>query len=80
MQVKTFDEAQNMFGPFWFYLTALSMTKDLLDVLFPESRHELPVAEHAESQTKKEKENCSRNRMVMGGLLWNNIDFPEMGD
>ena len=57
VQVKTFDEAQNMFGPFWFYLTALSMTKDLLDVLFPEFKNKLPVSEYAKSQTKKEKDN-----------------------
>ena len=42
------------------------MTKDLLDVLLPEFKDELPETEHAEGQTKKEKENCSKNRQVMG--------------
>jgi hypothetical protein len=42
VQVKTFDGTQLKFGAFWFYLTALLMTKNLLDVLMPEFENELP--------------------------------------
>ena len=66
VQVKTFDGLQKTFGAFWFYFRALLMTKDLLDVLLPEFKNELPDSEYAKSQTKKEKDNCSKNRMVMG--------------
>ena len=66
VQVKTFDGTQKTFGPFWIYLTALVMTKDLLDVLLLELKNKLPVSEYVKSQTKKEKENCSRNIIVMG--------------
>ena len=57
---------QKTFGVFWFYFKALLMTKDLLDVLLPEFKNELPDSEYAKSQTKKEKDNCSKNIMVMG--------------
>ena len=66
VQVKTFDEMQKTFGAFWFYFKALLMTKDLLDVLLPEFKNELPDSECAKNQTKKEKDNCSKNRLVMG--------------
>jgi hypothetical protein len=66
VQVKTFDGLRKTFGAFWFYFRALLMTKDLLDVLLPEFKDKLPETEHAESQTKKEKDNCSKNRQVMG--------------
>ena len=66
VQVKTFDGTQKTFRPLWVYLTALVMTKDLLGVLLPELKNKLPVFEYAKSQTKKEKENCSRNIIVMG--------------
>ena len=42
------------------------MTNDLLDVLLLEFKNELPDSEYKESQTKKEKDNCSKNRIVMG--------------
>ena len=66
VQVNTFDGTQKMFKPFWFYLTALLLTKDLLDVLFPGFKNEVPVSEYAKGQTKKDTENYGRNRMVMG--------------
>ena len=66
VQVKTFNGTQKMSGPFWFYLTALLMTKDLLDVLFLEFKNEVPVSEHAKGLTKKDKEGCSKNIMIMG--------------
>ena len=66
VQVKIFDRMQKTFGAFWYYVKTLLMTKDLLDVLFPEFKNKLPDSEYAESQTKKEKDNCSKNRMVMG--------------
>ena len=66
VQVKTFDGLQKTFGAFWFYFRALLMTKDLLDVLLPDFKYELPETEHAEGQTKKTKDNCSKNRQVMG--------------
>jgi hypothetical protein len=56
---------QKMFKPFWFYFTALLMTKDLSDVLFSEFKKKLPVSEYAESQTKNEKRGYSKNRMVV---------------
>jgi len=64
VQVKTFDGTQKIFGLFLIYLKALLMTKDLLDILFPELKNELPVSE--KGQSKKEKENCSKSKMVMG--------------
>ena len=42
------------------------MTKDLLDVLFLEFKNELPESEYADGQMKKEKDNCGKNRMLMG--------------
>ena len=42
------------------------MTKDLLDVLLLESKNKLQESEHAKGQTKKLKDNCSKNRQVMG--------------
>ena len=55
VQVKTFDRLQKTFGVFWFYFRALLMTKDLLDVLLPEFKDELPETEHAKGQTKKKR-------------------------
>ena len=66
VQVKTFDGLQKTFGVFWFYFRALLMTKDLLHVLLQDFKNELPETEHAEAQTKKMKDNCSKNRQVMG--------------
>jgi hypothetical protein len=68
VQVKTFDGTQQTFGAFWFYLTALLMTKNLLDALMPEFENELPESEYAESQNAKQKKNAEKNRMVMGYL------------
>ena len=45
---------------------ALLMTKNLLDVLFPEFKNELPEYEYAKGQTKKEERGCSKNIMVIG--------------
>ena len=45
VQVKTFDGMQKTLGAFWFYFKALLMTKDLLDVLLPEFKNELPDSE-----------------------------------
>ena len=39
VQVKTFDGTQKIFRRFWFYLKALSMTKDISDVFFPEFKN-----------------------------------------
>ena len=77
VQVKTFDGTQKIFGLFLIYLKALLMTKDLLDILFPELKNELPVSE--KGQSKKEKANCSKSKNGYG-LLWNNINFPKMND
>ena len=66
VQVKTFDGLQKTFGAFWFYFRALLMTKDLLDVLLPDFKNKLPENEHAEGQTKKLKDNFSKNRQVLG--------------
>ena len=55
-----------MFGAFWFYFKALLMTKDLLDVLIPEFKNILPDSEYVKSQAKKEKDNCSKNTIVIG--------------
>ena len=66
VQVKTFDGLQKTFGAFWFYFRALLIAKDLLDVLLPDFKDKLPETEHAKGQTKKEKENCSKNRQVVG--------------
>ena len=65
VQVKTFNGMQKTFGAFWFYFKALLMTKDLLDVLLPEFKKELPDTEYTKGQTKKLKDNCSKNRQVM---------------
>ena len=75
VQIKTFGGLQKTFGVFWFYFRALLMTKDLLDAKF---KNELPETEYAEGQSKKEKENCSKNRQVMG--FFSIIDFREMDD
>ena len=66
VQVKTFDGLQKAFRAFWFYFRALLMTKDLLDVLFLEFKNKLPESEYADGQMKKEKDNCGKNRMLMG--------------
>ena len=42
------------------------MTKELLDILLPEFKNKLPDFLYAESQTKKEKDNCSKIILVMG--------------
>ena len=65
-QVKTFDGMQKMFRPYIFYREALLMIKNLLDALFPDFKNKLPVSEYAKGQTKHEKENCSKNRIIMG--------------
>ena len=66
VQVKTFDGLRKTFGAFWFYFKALLMTKDLLDVLLPEFKNELSDSEYAKSQTRKQKDNCSKKIMVTG--------------
>ena len=66
VQVKTFDGFQKTFRAFWFYFRALLMTKDLLDVLLPDFKNELLETEHAEGQTKKMKDNCSKISQVVG--------------
>ena len=61
----------------WFYFKALLMIKDLLGVLLPEFKNELPDSEYAESQTKKEKDNCSKNRQNIGffGILLTSLKW-----
>ena len=66
VQVTTFGGTPRMFGVFWFYLKALLMTKDLLEVLFPEFKTKLPSSEYTRGKSEKEKENCNKNRMVVG--------------
>ena len=66
VQVKTFNGLQKTFGAFWFYFKALIMTKDLLGVLLPEFKNKLTDSEYTKSQTKKEKDDSSKKRVVMG--------------
>ena len=68
MAVKIFDGTQKTFGPFWFHLTVLLMTKDLLNVLMPEFKNSLPESENAERQSASHKQNVGKKRMVMGFL------------
>ena len=62
VQIKTFDGLQKTCVVFWFHVRALLMTKDLLGVLLPEFKNELPETEYSKGQSKKEKENCSKKR------------------
>ena len=53
--VNTFDGMQKTFGLFWFYLTVLLMTVDLLDSLMLEFKTKLPKFEYTKIQTTEEK-------------------------
>ena len=65
VQDKTFGRMRKTFGAFWFYFKALSMTKDLLGLFLLEFKDKLPDSEYANSQTKKQRDNCNKKRMVM---------------
>ena len=79
MIVKIFGETQKMLWPFWCYLTALLMTKDVIYILIPEFKKELPGSQYFRTQNpNKEKEGKLQNEHNAYGVQYNDINCPEM--
>ena len=65
MSVKTFDRAHTKFVLFWFYLTALLMTKHQVNILMPEFKNVLPNLKIQKARPRSRKK-CQKEHNDYG--------------